>query len=406
LYEADLLAAYVTTFHYDRNTALGRFLRTALRAAHHNPEEQLCRRRITEVPQELVRSYPWPEFLRMLASKVGPITTDLVWEHTEKWFDTIVARHHLEGTAAVYGYEHACFDSFTAQKRRGGLCIYEMPITHHNTTSEILYAEFDKYPETVTKRDLHLRRLAWRRNERKDRELQLADLVIANSSFTKQSLIRAGVHPETIAVVPLGAPPPASRVEKLPGPFIFLSAGTQSVRKGVHYLLEAWRRLAPPKGDVQLWLVGHMSLPERLLKDLPGTVIVKESLPKSELFGIYQRSGALVFPSLCEGFGMVITEAMSQGLPVITTQNTAGPDLIQHGRNGFLVPIRDVDRLCEVMQWCVVHRNEMKEIGREAATTAARWQWSDYRAALGRVVMDFLAGPRQQRNEKVCLVGN
>jgi glycosyltransferase involved in cell wall biosynthesis len=135
-------------------------------------------------------------------------------------------------------------------------------------------------------------------------------------------------------------------------------------------------------------------------------VIVKESLPKSELFEIYQHSGALVFPSLCEGFGMVITEAMSQGLPVITTQNTAGPDLIQHGRNGFLVPIRDADRLCEVMRWCVVHRKEMEEIGREAAQTAARWQWSDYRAALGRVIKDFLASPRQQSKEKVCLVGN
>src|SRR2546426_2873952 len=195
LHEVGLLSAYVTTFHYDRSSALGGSLRFLLRGTS-DPEKQLARRRITEVPSELVRDHPIPELIRMAAARVGPIAADLAWERTEKWFDRIVARHHLAGTVALYGYEHACLESFISQRARGGFCIYEMPIAHHKTTSRLLYSEFEEYPETVTKQDIHLRKLAPRRNERKDRELKLSNLVIVNSTFTLRSLVSVGVAPE------------------------------------------------------------------------------------------------------------------------------------------------------------------------------------------------------------------
>ena len=73
---------------------------------------------------------------------------------------------------------------------------------------------------------------------------------------------------------------------------------------------------------------------------------------------------------------------MAHGLPVITTPHTAGRDLIEHGRNGFLVPVRDAGALARVMDWCAAHRAEVADIGREAARTAGSWQWEDYRQAL------------------------
>ena len=103
---------------------------------------------------------------------------------------------------------------------------------------------------------------------------------------------------------------------------------------------------------------------------------------------------------------MVITEAMSQGLPVITTENTAGADLIQQGRNGFLVPIRDTDSLAEVMQWCLEHRTEVLAMGQEAVTTAKGWQWSHYRSALGRVISKFLLDSDATKGTVGCSTGN
>ena len=391
LHESGLLSAYVTTFVYQRDSVLGRYLRGALALVMRDADRQLSRRAITEVSHDLVRSHPLPEIIRMASVKgAGPITTDRVWEVTEKWFDRLVARRHLDGVTAAYAYEHAALATFTEQKRRGGLCIYDMPITHHATTAACVDAEFARFPAVERARDRHLRRLAFRRNARKDAELALADLVVAASTFTKDSLVRAGTPVERIVIVSYGAPPVwDGPVERPRRPFIFLSAGTQSVRKGVHYLLDAWRKLGAP-ADAELWLIGAMVLPPESLAHLPGKVVIRPSLPRPELFELFRRAGVLVFPSLCEGFGQVITEAMSQGLPVITTANTAGPDFIEHGRNGFLVPIRDSERLAESMQWCLDHPEAMPEISRAAMERTARWQWSDYRAALGAAVSRFL----------------
>jgi glycosyltransferase involved in cell wall biosynthesis len=192
-------------------------------------------------------------------------------------------------------------------------------------------------------------------------------------------------------VIPYGAPV----VEALTrsshrAPFVFLSAGSQSVRKGVHYTLDAWRKIAPRNGSAELWLIGHMQLPERLLANLPGKVVVRPSVPKGELSEIYRRANVLVFPSLVEGFGMVITEAMAHGVSVITTSNTAGPELIEDHKNGFIVPVCDPDKLAEVMQWCLDNQAAVQEIGSRAAAKAASWQWGDYRVALASRMREIL----------------
>src|SRR5919204_616827 len=180
LYEAGLLSEYVTTFHYDRTSRLGRLLYVALSAIYPNPEKQLARRQISELPPALILGYPLPEIARMAASKLGPIAGDLAWEQTEKWFDRLVARNHLNGTEAVYGFEHACLTSFLTQKSRGKLCLYEMPSNHHAATAELLNPEFERYPEIVSRYERHIRCLAAKRNRRKDLELRMADLVLTN----------------------------------------------------------------------------------------------------------------------------------------------------------------------------------------------------------------------------------
>jgi glycosyltransferase involved in cell wall biosynthesis len=64
----------------------------------------------------------------------------------------------------------------------------------------------------------------------------------------------------------------------------------------------------------------------------------------------YQNSSVLVLPSVEDGFGLVLGEALSFGLPVITTVNSGGADLFQDGREGFTVPIRDPRAIAEKLQ--------------------------------------------------------
>jgi len=404
LHEAGLLAAYTTTFAYTPGDPLCRFLVKALRPFYRSPERQLARRRVSEIPEELVIAHPMSEMIRMLAAKMpmGRMAADLVWEPMELWFDSIVSRKHLDGVDAVYGYEHACLATFRAQKQRGGICIYDMPICHHSATMRWVGGEFAKYPELVTPYERHRMRLAARRNLRKKAELALADRVATASDFVADSLVAAGVPRHKIWIIPSGAPAvdTSGRSPKRNG-FVFLVAGTLSVRKGTHYVLEAWRRLAPPP-QIELWLVGNWQLPEHMRKGLPGAVVIRDTVPRDELYALFDRANALVFPTLAEGLALTPLQAMARGLPVVTTPNSGAGVFIRHGENGWLVPPCDVDSLCVAMHDCLADPPRLDEMGREAARAMAGWQWRDYRRVLGRTVVEFLADPGRKAGPSVC----
>ena len=402
LYESGLLAAYVTTFHYDRNSLLGAVLRTALGLVVRDADRQLARREISEVPRHLICSHPLPEFIRMAALKgANPITTDRVWEITEKWFDGMVARRHLRGTAAVYAYEHAALATFKAQKQRGGLCLYDMPICHHAATRRWIGPEYEKFPELLTAYERHRWALAEKRNRRKDEELRLADRVIAASKFVRDSLVDAGVAPEKIWQIPSGAPP-VETAGRRPDPanFVFIMAGHLSVRKGTHYLLEAWRKLKPG-GAAELWLIGNWQLPDAMKQGLPGRVLVSPTIPRSELYARFDRANVLVFPTLAEGLALTPLQAMSRGLPVITTPNSGCETFIRNGENGWLVPPCNPEALATAMESAMARPADTEAVGRSAAATVADWQWSDYRAALGAAIGNFLK-PTSTIGEVTC----
>jgi glycosyltransferase involved in cell wall biosynthesis len=86
----------------------------------------------------------------------------------------------------------------------------------------------------------------------------------------------------------------------------------------------------------------------------------------------------LVFPSLFEGFGLVITEAMSQGTPVITTDRTAGPDLISHGVDGWLVEAASSNAIIEVLLSVIEKPELLEQIGLAAKKKAKTRPWSVY----------------------------
>ena len=92
------------------------------------------------------------------------------------------------------------------------------------------------------------------------------------------------------------------------------------------------------------------------------------------------RCHAHVFPTIVEGFGRNIIEAMASGLPVITTANCGGPDLIEDGVTGFIIPIRDVAAICEKLAWIYDHPQEAIEMGERARNRVSSLTQADYRS--------------------------
>jgi glycosyltransferase involved in cell wall biosynthesis len=142
---------------------------------------------------------------------------------------------------------------------------------------------------------------------------------------------------------------------------------------------------------VELVIAGHWLLPAQMRATLPAGVRVLGSLPQPQLFEEYRRASVLVFPSVCDGFGMVVTEALAHGLPVITTHHVGAADLVEHGVSGFVIAPSDVDALTERMAYCVANPELLWAMREGAERAAARRQWSDYRAQLVTTLLEHHA---------------
>lgn len=384
LHEADLLHEFVTQIVYQPDRLETKLLCAIADSAHIDLKRQLSHRAITEFPQSKVTSVPWYELARFGLERLN--RDQRMGDRFFHWglhgYDRWVAQH-LGETNAVYGYETACLNTFQAAKQKGIARIYDVPSPEHDFVENFLHEEQQRYPELNTPYRQYCRVRQAERTQYRQQEWDLADVIIANSEFTKVSYARAGLDVGKVRVIPLGAPPihpdALANLPSLEAPIQFLWAGTFGIRKGAHYLLQAWNQTHPA---AKLKVFGTVRLPEILLKELPSNIEFVGSVPHHELHAQYRQADVLVFPTLCDGFGMVVTEAFAQGLPVITTSQAGASDLVRHGVNGLIVPAGDAQALAETLEWCRTHRSELQNMRQAALETAAKWQWADYRRLL------------------------
>lgn len=388
--EQECLAAFHTTFVAHPEYWLSRLMERIPGLAR-----EVSRRACPGVPISKLRTFPYRELARILAARyASPVIADLIWENAElafdEWVSRMITRSEING---VHVYEHAGLACLRKAKMLGIAGIYEQPSQHHTFFTTIAEEQFRKYPELKTPANsLLIDEKSKRRNRRRDEELALASLVICNSSFTKRTLISAGISSGKISVVPYAFPEPITSLpEKSPSrPLVFLSAGTQNLRKAAHLLYRAWRQCNFSAEEAELWIIGKMTLPPSLLQDMPGKVTIRNNISRNELLDVYSQAEMFVLPTLADGFGMVISEAMSRGLTVITTENSGGPDIIDEGSSGFFVRAGDVDSLAERLRWCVAHRDEVRSAGHEAWMRSKTYQWKDYRAKLLQTIREHV----------------
>jgi glycosyltransferase involved in cell wall biosynthesis len=355
-------------------------------------DREFRRRLLKSSPWTTVETFPLWELARIAAMRTGMDArlTDRLFHRGIQSLEKRAIRALDASTTHVYCYEYSALATFEAATRLGIRKIYEVPSPEYGFVERLLADEMRAFPELRTKATPYFERVMAERLERRRAEWHSADLVVVNSTFTLKTFAQAGQDVSKAVVIPLGAPNPVfgdTGQETLTSPFRFLWAGTFSIRKGAHRLLEAWR-MRRCTGEAELHIYGAWNLPDRLRADLPPSIHFHGSVPQSELFGLYSTADILVFPTLCDGFGMVVTEAFARGLPVITTDRAGAADIVRNGENGLILPAGDVAKLASTMDWCVDHRRELLKMRPKALETAARRSWATYRSELAAAIAD------------------
>jgi glycosyltransferase involved in cell wall biosynthesis len=353
------------------------------------------RRNPTGVPRAKLMQRPGWELTRLAAAKLRMPESwvDLIWEHEEHAFDracsTLIA---AERPDVFLGVEHAALAALRTSRANGTAAGLIYPSLHHLFRKKWLDPELVRYPELLGESARGIRERDAARDARRDEEMGSADFIHANSEVTARSLVEAGYPAQRIMTVPLGAPPAIPESELSPSPPdvpAVLFVGNVALHKGAHHLIEAWRRAAASR-TARLDLYGRWALPETFHPS-PGESVFFHGQASPETIRLaMRRASVLVLPSVCDGFGMVVTEAMAQGLPVICSSNAGASQLVAEGKNGFVVPPANPERLAECIIWCIENPDRLHAMGRNALETARNWGWPNFRETFARELSAML----------------
>jgi alpha-maltose-1-phosphate synthase len=392
LNEAGALAGFHTTIAWKPESVFASLIPSGMRA-------ELDRRSYPEIPAKLLHAHTWREVIRLVAERngwqslvrhgSGPFRLDAVCESLDRSVAAGLARPEQGiGCAAVYAYEDCALESFRAARLRGLKSIYELPIGYVRSWLGLVNEELEREPfwgQTIDTNAYSEPRLV-----RKDAELAAADAAIVPSAFVARSL--RGISAGKVMIVPYGCPPAvdaALRKRVAPGPLRVLFVGLISQRKGISYLLRAMERL---KGAAELTLVGQLAHASTELVEELNRHRWIASLPRERVLEEMRNHDVLVLPTLYEGRALVVLEALSQGLPVITTLNSGAEDVVVEGLSGFIVPICSSDAIAAALTKLEEDRGMLEGLSQGALHVAAEYGWARYRERLQRAMGEILAG--------------
>ena len=299
--------------------------------------------------------------------------------------------------AAVVSYSYYGFDAFRASTRPGML--FQLH-PHPASMRRILTDELQAHPDCADslKQEWELS-LPEEDFNHLIEETRMASRFLVASSFTRSTLVEHGTAASAIRVIPYGVDCQRFRpdVGRRGGPgskLHVLFVGRINQRKGIKYLLEALRLLNTEQ--VQVTVLGRVVDGLELFEPFGDRVTVRPSVSAKELLAAYQSADLFVFPSVAEGFGQVLLESLACGLPVLSTTHTAAPDLVEEGREGFVVEPRRPDDLAARMEWALTHRADLRRMGVRARQTAETFTWERFRHGVAEAVGEFLATPQSE----------
>lgn len=311
-------------------------------------------------------------FSKPLLRRMRGLQTNLA----EGRFDRSVARA-LPDCDVFQGLTGQCELSLGRAYRRGSRTLLDV-VTVHNDEGDLRVAR------EAARFGIRLRpNLS--QGARRRREYELADRIRVMSRHAQRTFVERGFDEERVVVVH-----PPVEVDLFPvagfqhSRFRVTFIGRLEIGKAFHHAIEAFQQAKLPDSELVLWGGSGSREVSRYLHEhvdeRSGIQVRPVPIRSAGLEEVFGKSHVVVHPSVADGFGYVVSEAMAAGVPVIASDTTGGSDWIVEGVNGFVVPAGDLEALRERLVWC--HRNvpRLKAMGKAARETASSHDLHHFRS--------------------------
>ena len=335
------------------------------------------------VPRERVRSCT----LHGVLSRIGGrISSKTGWEYESllhpmfsRWAARQLSREKWD---VIHAWTGVAEEIYSAPEFSGSLKLVMRGSAHIRTQARLLREEQIRVGGFVDQPSQWM-------VAREQREYELADHIVVLSTFAYDSFISEGISASKLRLLPLGTDlnafrPPAAvatarRQRILSGARIrVLYVGGLSWQKGFADLCQLAEQAS---GQFDFRFVGPMSTEVRNAANALGQrVEFTGKRPHRELPTEYAWGDIFVFPTIQDGYAVVIAQASASGLPILTTPNCCGPDLIRENVTGWILPIRDPEAFIGRLRWCDENRAALAQAADACYSGFRTRDWDDVAA--------------------------
>lgn len=394
LLQKGYLFKYITTI-YDKPFSLTRIVKHILRG---DAKKKCASHRTNAIPDDMVLQYcEWKGLLRLFLSKIPSL-----YKHFSHYYDWLhdcfgkkVAEYAIKNNVdAVIMYDTNANECWKILKERAPQIkrIQDVSIANRLFMKENFIKDIKQTgDENIKEEQIEL----WDEDNCKRylEEIKDSEYFLIASNVVKRSMMFSGVKENQMFLAPYGVDfNKFEFIQKQPlkSPLKLVYVGQVNYRKGIHHLLKVMDRF--DESQVELYLAGGYSKSTPIYQEYKSkkNVHFLGFVTRDVLASLYQKSDVFVFPTLGEGYGLVILEALSCGVPCIVSDLAGGDDAIIEGINGFKFKAGNDDELYSKIKWFLDNPQQLPLFSVNSRKSVEKQTWQSYYDCVVKAVENIL----------------
>ncbi len=276
-------------------------------------------------------------------------------------FSSLAANLMRQDADIIYAWATFGLEAIKVGHARGAVSVLERSCPHILFQENLLQEESEMLGIPFVKSN---RRFVDRCLE----EYEIADKIIVLSNYAKRSFLERGFPESVLHLISLGPnfEPKQSltpRAGSQTDAFVVGVVAGGVLRKGLKYLVQAWNGLRLPNAKLRIKCSVHeLKRAPQIWREIEATPNIEIVGYMNDLEDFYRGCDLFCLPSIDDGFGMVVFEAIACGCPVLVTENVGASDIVISGRTGYIVEARNASALADKIQFLFNNRDELKKM--------------------------------------------